>query len=151
MTSLPISSKTKTFHAASSPDGADGSVAASSWASMSVMGALRLRMRLMLARGSSQPFSTRRQRRAYLFACLAASWPWWARWNVNWMARALPSLPHMPGKRHSGSSAWSSRYGAVGIISVVAATLYVTHLPTHPLTHARPVVAAPGESSPTRA
>ncbi len=79
MTSLPISSKTKTFHAASSPDGAEGSAAASSWASMSVMGALRLRMRLMLARGSSQPFSTRRQRRAYLFACLVASWPWWGR------------------------------------------------------------------------
>lgn len=47
MTSLPISSKTKTFHTAPSTD-----VFVASWsscASMSVMGAFRFNMRLMLA------------------------------------------------------------------------------------------------------
>jgi hypothetical protein len=50
MTSLPISSKTSTFHAAPSAGAAVASWLASSCASMSVMGALRFSMRLMLAR-----------------------------------------------------------------------------------------------------
>ena len=52
MTSLPISSKTKTFHVAES---VDGSLIGSSCASTLVTGALRFRMRLMLARGLHQP------------------------------------------------------------------------------------------------
>lgn len=50
ITSLPISSKTRTFHVALSAEGLAGSGWESSWASMSVMGAFRLRMRFMLAR-----------------------------------------------------------------------------------------------------
>lgn len=49
MTSLPISSNTKTFHAAPSVEVFVGSVVGSSWASTSVTGALRFKMRFMLA------------------------------------------------------------------------------------------------------
>ena len=49
MTSLPISSNTKTFHTAPSADGFAGSLFDSSCASTSVMGAFKFRMRFMLA------------------------------------------------------------------------------------------------------
>jgi hypothetical protein len=49
ITSRPISSKTRTFHTAPSADVPVVSWPASSCASTSVMGALRFRMRLMLA------------------------------------------------------------------------------------------------------
>jgi len=49
MTSLPISSKTKTFHTAPSAEAFVGSWLGSSCASMSVIGALRFSMRFMLA------------------------------------------------------------------------------------------------------
>lgn len=48
MTSLPISSKTNTFHIAP-PEAGSCASAASFWASTSVMGALRFRIRFMLA------------------------------------------------------------------------------------------------------
>ena len=48
MTSLPISSKTNTFHIAP-PEAGSCTSAASFWASTSVMGALRFRIRFMLA------------------------------------------------------------------------------------------------------
>lgn len=48
MTSLPISSKTKTFHIAP-PEDVSCASGASFWASTSVMGALRFKIRFMLA------------------------------------------------------------------------------------------------------
>ena len=48
MTSLPISSKTNTFHIAP-PVAVSGASFASFWASISVIGALRFRIRFMLA------------------------------------------------------------------------------------------------------
>jgi hypothetical protein len=53
MTSLPISSNTSTFHVAP-PAGAFWASIASLSASTSCMGALRLRMRLMLAGGEGR-------------------------------------------------------------------------------------------------
>lgn len=60
MTSLPISSKTSTFHIAPPVAVAvSGASFVSFWASTSVMGALRLRMRFMLAAKSTVSFDAR--------------------------------------------------------------------------------------------
>jgi hypothetical protein len=71
MTSLPISSNTRTFHTAPSA-GVVASWVASSWASMSVTGAFRFSMRLMLA--TCRPVSCIQDiggGPGYLFACPA--------------------------------------------------------------------------------
>jgi hypothetical protein len=65
MTSLPISSKTKTFHTAPSVDAFVASLLGSSCASTSVMGAFRFSMRFMLAtRRISAMFATCKKMRA---------------------------------------------------------------------------------------
>lgn len=74
MTSLPISSKTSTFHIAP-PEAASGASLASFWASTSVMGALRFRMRFMLARKSTVSLRAHRGTvgRARVPICLSRS------------------------------------------------------------------------------
>ena len=72
MTSLPISSNTRTFHTAPSVDAFVGSLLESSCASTSVIGALRFRMRLMLATTwHISCIHDMQEEVSYLFACPA--------------------------------------------------------------------------------
>ena len=73
MTSLPISSNTSTFHTAPSAEVFVASWLGSSCASMSVMGAFRFNMRLMLAVAQevSRLPCIKKRDISYLFACPA--------------------------------------------------------------------------------